>query len=186
MEEQNDRKKVQKVITGEVKTKKKSSAALALQHLGVVPDDIEDVKDYIIKEQIVPAAKNLFFDMLQTIIFGGDYKGRSGRRSSRTSYESYYDDRRDRGNSKRGRSFNYDELIFDSRGDAEEVLDQMSDMIHRYPTVSVADLYDAAGVTCPHTYNYYGWDEEDDINRSRVVRTSNGYVIKLPRPRPID
>lgn len=186
--EPNDKKKVEKVVTGEVKTKKKSSVALAMQRFGLVPEDIEDVKEYIIREQVIPTVKNLFFDMLQTIIFGGDYRGGNRRRGgSRTSYESYYEGNNRNYNKTRGKSnFNYDELLFDSRGDADDVLDQLSDMMHRYHTVSLADLFDASGVTCPHTYNRYGWDEDEDIARARVVRTSDGWMIKLPRPRPID
>ncbi len=187
----NEEKRIERVTTNEVKTKKKSPVVLFANRIGLVPEDIEDVKEYIIREQIIPTFKNLFFDMLQTIIFGStDSKGNYRRGGSRTSYESYYDrnDRRDDRN-RRGKiiNFNYDDIVFDTRADVERVLYAMEEAMYRYDNVSVWDFYEFAGITdCPYTYRKYGWDEEDDINKAKVIRASNGYIIKLPRPRSLD
>ena len=102
-------------------------------------------------------------------------------------YEKCYS-RDDRG-SRRGKSinFSYDDVIFDTRADVESVLNAMADTMYRYKNVSVADFYDFAGIgDCPYTYRKYGWDEEEDIDRAKVIRASNGYMIKLPRPRSLD
>lgn len=183
-------KKVEKIVTGEAKLKKKSNVVLFANRLGLVPEDIEDVKEYILKEQIVPTIKNLFFDMLQTIIFGNTGYRDTRRGGSRTSYERYYysngNNRKDSRDNK-SRNINYDEIVFDTRGDADYTLDAMRDMIHRYGTVSIADIYDMAGITnFNHTYYRYGWDDERDIANARIVRASDGYIIKLPRPIPIE
>lgn len=184
-------KKIERVTTSEVKTKKKSPVVLFANRIGLVPEDIEDVKEYIVREQIIPTFKNLFFDILHAIIFGGTDPRDSYRRSgSRTSYESYWDkgNRRDDRN-RRGKTinFNYDDIIFDTRADVENVLDAMSEAMYRYDDVSVWDFYEFAGISdCPYTYRKYGWDEEDDINKAKVIRASNGYIIKLPRPRSLD
>ena len=75
--------------------------------------------------------------------------------------------------------FEYDDIIFETRGDADLVLDQLESAIAKYEVASVADLYDLAGVTCRnYTANRYGWS---DIQSAKVVRTSEGYVIRLPR-----
>lgn len=187
----NEEKRIERVTTSEVKTKKKSPVVLFANRIGLVPEDIEDVKEYIIREQIIPTFKNLFFDVLQAIIFGNtDSKGNYRRGGSRTSYESYYDrnGRRDDRN-RRGKiiNFNYDDIVFDTRADVERVLDAMEEAMYRYDNVSVWDFYEFAGITdCPYTYRKYGWDEEDDINKAKVIRASNGYIIKLPRPRSLD
>lgn len=183
-------KKVEKIVTGEVKLKKKSNLVLFANRLGLVPEDIDDVKEYIIKEQIVPTIKNLFFDMLQTIIFGNTGYRDNRRGGSRTSYERYfYANGSNRKDSRDGkpRNINYDEIVFPTRGDADYTLDTMHDLIRRYGTVSIADIYDMAGITnFNHTYYRYGWDDERDIANARVVRSSDGFIIKLPRPIPID
>ena len=188
-----EEKKIEQVTVGEVKTKKKSPVVLFANRLGLVPEDIDDVKEYIIKEQVIPTFKNLFFDMLQTIIFGGiDSRGGYGYRrgGSRTSYESYYRDggsRRDDRRRGKGINFSYDDIIFDTRADVENVLDAMNEAMYRYRMVSVADFYEFAGITdCPYTYRKYGWDEDMDIEKARIAHVSNGYIIKLPKPRPFD
>ena len=59
----------------------------------------------------------------------------------------------------------------------------MHDAIARYGIVTVADLYDMAGLTAPYTSQKYGWMSVNGVN---VVRTRDGYVLKLPRAVPID
>lgn len=191
---QNEEKRIEKIVTGEVSVKKKSSLVLFANRLGIIPEDVDDVKDYILKEQIVPTAKNLLFDILQTVIFGSSDRRRGGYSrggGGKTSYERYYygdrRDDRDRDSKGRQRSINYDEIVFKTRGDAEYTLDALQDLVRRYGSVSIADIYDMAGITnFAYTYNKYGWDSERDIADARISRVSDGFIIKLPKPYPID
>lgn len=73
----------------------------------------------------------------------------------------------------------YDDIIFDNRKEAEEVLDQMTDIINAYGHCSVADLYDLSGVTSKFSDNKVGWI---DIKKASVVRSRTGYMLKLPKP----
>ena len=94
-------------------------------------------------------------------------------------YDDRRDDRREYGRPRAAVGFEYDDIIFETRGDADLVLDQLESAIAKYEVASVADLYDLAGVTCRnYTANRYGWS---DIQSAKVVRTSEGYVIRLPR-----
>ena len=78
----------------------------------------------------------------------------------------------------------YDDILFDSRGDAEAVLDTMNDIIDRYGTVSVADLYDLAQVPNDNfTMNRYGWT---NISGAYAHRVRDGYILKLPRTKPLN
>ena len=72
----------------------------------------------------------------------------------------------------------------ESRADADDVLDAMSDLIENYESVSVADLYDLIGIDVSgrYTYNDYGWTS---LRNAEIVEVREGYWIKLPRPRPI-
>lgn len=77
----------------------------------------------------------------------------------------------------------FENITLASRADAEEVLDSMNEMLDLYDIVSVADLYDLVGIEGQHTDNNYGWT---DLSRATVVRTSDGYLLKLPKPSPIN
>lgn len=175
-------KKLDKVVTGAARTKKKSEARRFLNIF--VPDDAENVKSSILTDVIVPGVKAAIADVISIVLFGdtGRIGGRKGG-GSRIAYQKYYDDRRDDrreyGRPRAAVGFEYDDIIFETRGDADLVLDQLESAIAKYDVASVADLYDLAGVTCRnYTANRYGWT---DIQAAKVVRTSEGYVIRLPR-----
>ena len=69
------------------------------------------------------------------------------------------------------------------RVEAEEVRRQMLDVIARYGFVTVADMYDMAGLTPPYTANSYGWV---NIRTAEPVRVRDGYILRLPKASPID
>ena len=73
--------------------------------------------------------------------------------------------------------------MFNNRGEAEAVKQQMQDTITRYGFVTVADLYDMADLPAPYTSQKYGWM---DVNNAEATRVRDGYMLKLPRAVPID
>ena len=74
--------------------------------------------------------------------------------------------------------------MFDTRGDAEAVLDSMNDIISQYGMVSVSDFYDLANVANDnYTMNRYGWT---NIAGATAVRVRDGYILKLPRAIPLN
>lgn len=184
-EDGSERKKIEKVTTGKVKIKKKSS----LQKMAgaMFAEDAEKVKSYIIMDVLLPTIADGITDVLKKSIDAifGRKSSRSDSRSSKVSYRSYYDNPDSRGSSNsRARSvYEYDDIIFNSRGEAEEVLDRMDELVDLYGNVSVAEFYDLAGVSSEYTSNKYGWT---DIHTAKVVRVSgDGYMIKLPRATPL-
>lgn len=190
-EEQNspsEKKKVEKVVSGKVKKRKKSGVTKFADVF--VSSDVADVKSHIFMEIIVPAMKKAIDDVVTDgigMILYGESKGR--KRSSNANYVSYRDysskDRRDdRYTSNRTRAgYNYDDIVLDSRGEAEEVLERMDELIDKYGIASVADMYDLVGITDNYTDNKYGWTT---LRSAEVVRVRDGYMIKLPRPKAID
>ena len=54
----------------------------------------------------------------------------------------------------------------------------MEELLERFDVVSVADLFDMAGISCNYTDNKYGWT---DLRNARVERVRDGYIINLPR-----
>lgn len=185
-------RKVQKVISsGQAKTRVNNGRKLADIFIS---EDAANIKSYIFMDVLVPAIKKAISDIVtdgvSMLLYGGKGSSRSGDRISastpKVSYRNYYDDGRDRRDGYAARvRFDYADISFPSRGSAEAALSQMIEILDRYPFVTVADLYEMAGLEreCPHTANKYGWTK---LNTADVVRVSDGYVIKLPKAMPID
>ena len=184
---QQPAKKFDKVVTNETKIRKKTDAEKFANFF--VPEDVDNIKSYILMDVVIPGIKNAIADVVSIMLFGET--GRLGRRSrdkaSKISYQKYYDDRDDRREYSRPRNatgFDYDDILFETRGDADLVLDQLESAIAKYGLVSVADLYDLAGKTCrSYTAYKYGWT---DIASAKVVRIREGYILQLPRTVQID
>ena len=177
--EKEREKRAEKVVTGNVKTKKKSGGRKIADSF--ISDDAGNIGNYILNDVLIPSVKKAVVDIVTdgiAMLLGTDKKkGRSGS-STYVSYRSYSDDRDDRYRSSRTRSYSFDDIIFESRGEAEEVLDRMDELIDTYHAVSVADMYDLAGLSCDYTDNKYGWTS---LRSADIVRVSGGYMIKLPR-----
>lgn len=180
-------KKIEKVTSGKVVKQKKTLGRKFTEiFLG---DNIESVSSYIIYDVIIPAAKNMISDTvsngIEMLLFGQTRGSRTrhDKGKSYVSYNSYYKDR-DRQISQRNRArHNFDDIILESRGEAEEVLSHLVDLTEDYGMASVADLYDLVGVTSNFTDNKYGWD---NLSSARVVPVRGGYLLELPRPIVLD
>lgn len=185
-------KRAGKVVRGVVKTKKKTDIQKFKESF--ISEDLANIKTYILMDVLLPNIKSAIssivkngIDMLLYQEIGRDSNQKRAT-VSKVSYERYYDPRNDQKTSRSLRSSNYldfDEIVFNSRGDAEAVLSAMDDIIERYGVVRVADLYDLAEVsTSNYAINKYGWT---DIHTARVTPLrEGGYVIQLPRALPLD
>lgn len=177
-------KKVEKVVKGAVKTRKKNKITDVF-----ISEDASNVKSYILMDVLVPAIKKAISDIVRDgidmILYGESGRSRKsdGRSTNYVSYRSYSDrDRRDDRRYESRRSYNYDDIILETKTEAEEVLAQMEDILDRYEVVSVGDLYDLVGITGSYTDNKYGWTS---LRSADSVRVRDGYLLKLPRPTPI-
>ena len=180
-------KKVEKVISGTVKTREKSlGRKFSDTFLG---DDIESVKGYIIFDVIIPAIKdtisNVVSNGIEMLLFGETRGTGRKKNESYTSYSNYYKKENKRDRSLPATSIhNFREIILETRGEAEEVLSSLYDIAYEYGSASVADLYDLVGVTGSFTDNRYGWS---NLAGSSVKRArGGGYIIDLPRVEEID
>lgn len=182
-ESNQERKKVEKVITGSVKTKKNDIRKLANIFIS---EDIKNVKSYLLMDFLVPTLKDAIVKSVTMLLFGDSARNTRSTNATRVSYRSYYDQQngghREPANRAGGR-FDYDDLVFETRDEALAVRSQMEDIIERYGYVTVLDLYDMVELTAPFTANKYGWMS---VRNADVSRVSDGYVLKLPRAVPID
>ena len=147
-------------------------------------DDIESVKEYIVFDVVIPTIKDGVLDML-SMLFYGRPRGRGGKSGATyISYNSMSSKSHREKSSGRRRVSNYQDIILESRSEAEDVLDVMREILDKYKEVSVADLYDACGITgVGYTDNQFGWDDLHGVN---IRRCHEGYLLDLPRPIPLD
>ena len=175
-----EKKEIKKVAKG--KTKKQSSFSKLSDMLR---EDSKGLGEHIMVDILIPAAKKLLTDSLDMALYGEVRDNRSRKRSgSRVSYGSFYE-QRDREEPRRTtRSYSYDSVYFDTRGEAEDVLDNMENIIDKYDSVSISDMYDLCDISGDYTDNKYGWRT---LKGAYIERTRQGdYTIKLPRPIALD
>lgn len=179
------KKELKKVTTGTVKVRKKSTASKLLEE--VLPGDKNSIKDYVFMDVIIPSIKKALSDVIidsVNMMFYGDVK-RGKSSSSRGEYVSYRD-YSSRDNYRRRRTpRDIDDVIFESQAEAEDVLNEMDEVLETYEFVSVADYYEIAGVSGSgtHTNNRYGWSS---LRTADIIRVRDGWTIKMPKPKVID
>lgn len=187
--EEQKEKKVEKVVQGKVKTRPKSGARKLTDVF--ISEDASNVKSYIFMDVLVPAVKKAISDIVRDgidmILYGDSGRRKSSGSASYVSYRDYSrsdrDRFRDRDRESRTRSgYNHDDIILETRGEAEEVLTRMDEIIDEYGVVSVGDLYDLIGKSCEYTDNKYGWT---NIRNAEPIRVRDGYMLKLPKALPI-
>ena len=74
------------------------------------------------------------------------------------------------------------EVLFETRGDVEKILETLNYCISKYGCVTLADFYDLAGVQALYEDCKFGWTT---LNGVKVVRKRDGYTIEFPRAMPV-
>lgn len=188
-----ERKKIEKVVKSRVTTQKKSIGQKFSE--AFLSDESGGVGSYIYNDVLIPALKDTFVDMVEGAInmaLYGDTRRRSRGRSSisRTSIERIpYDDRfgshSKRRSAPRGRArYEMDNLVFDSRADADTLLDTLTEYLDKYDSVSVGDVFESLDIPTQANDFRYGWYELGGahIRKSR----DGGYVLEMPRLEELD
>jgi hypothetical protein len=190
--ETSERKKIEKITNGKVKTKKKSEIHKFTDIF--LAEDVTNVKDYILGEVLLPAVKKAVSDIVTNgidMLLYGETRSHKKEKGSKVSYSKYYDrdrydrsDRdRDRGSRRVRTGYDYEDVILETRGEAEDVLGRMEDLLDTYGVVSVADLYDLVGIQGDYTDNKYGWS---NLRNADIQRLREGYLLKLSKALPLD
>lgn len=191
-----EERKIEKVITGEaVQRKKPLGRKIAETFTG---DDMHSVGGYILFDVIIPAAKTMISDAasqgVERMLFGETTRRAPshGVRKNYTSYNRMSNPVGRAGEPDGPRNMSYKarathdfgEVVLDSRGEAETVIESLGDLISEYDVATVSDLYELVGVTGSFTDDKWGWTDIRGTTVSHV--RGGGYLINLPRPTPID
>lgn len=179
-------KKVEKVVKGSVKKKKNNVRNIKDTF---VSEEANNVTSYVVSEILVPTIKKTIVDIITNaaeMIFGtGSSRRSSGGSGTYVSYNKYSSSRNDRfasGSTRIANVYSYDDILFETRADAERVLENMDEAMDKYGLVSVADMCDLAGVRCDYTDSNYGWT---NIRSADIIRVRDGWIIKMPKAIPL-
>lgn len=163
-----------------------------------VAGDAKMALHYVVFGVLLPAAKDALVEAgsagIEKLIFGETRKrGARNPSAGPMGYVSY--NRMSTGDrpmsqtmgrpniSKRARAqHDFDEIVLESRSEAEDVIDRLFDLVSRYDTASVADLYELVGLASTHTDHKWGWT---DLRGATVSRVRSGYLLDLSAPEPL-
>lgn len=185
--------KLQPVVQGKVVRRKKPLGKRFAETF-IQGGDAQSVWSYIAFDVMIPAARDMVVDAIQQgaeRAFYGEARPRSRRGSrgsdSRATFVSY-DKFANQGSSRRDEprmsrrakaTHDFDEIVLETRAEADEVLDRMFDRLSQYELVTVADFYDLLNQPSDFVDREWGWT---NLQGARAARAHGGYVLELPRP----
>lgn len=182
--ETKEKKPVQKVVKGEVKTKKSLKDKILTTFIA---EDRGSIKEYIFEEVVGPLVREGLWaaatGALGMLIFG-DAGAAPRKNSGRTNYSKVStanSGRRDY--HKTPKDSDSSDVIFQSRMDAQEVLNFLRDRIEEYDQATVADFKEASDISPTFTDNNYGWT---NLDSAYVRQERGGYTVNLPKARYLD
>lgn len=166
--------KRKKIVEGVVKTRPK------IKNI-IFAEGPESIKDHVLYDIMFPAIKQLLANVAHGFVDTAFFGAAGVRYGGYTAYNKAGDGKKYSYNPG-GRSV--DNLIFETRIDAERVLDDMYDKIEKYHQVSVGDLYDMIGKsTNGYTDRKIGWTKLDG---AKILVARDGFLLELPKFKDLD
>lgn len=191
-----ERKKLEPIVkNGAVKQK----PSIFSKFKGSFLSEGENIGEFVVYDILVPALRNTISDMgfgIIEMLFGTgrdhgrnsrvirdrgrsyiDYRGASNRGRDRDRDRDY----RDLSRSERARH-EFGNVLYSSRGEAEEVLSRLVDLIEEYDEATVAAFYELSNIESTHADSNYGWT---NLRDAYTQRARNGWIIVFPETRPL-
>lgn len=189
----DERPKIERVTTAEAEQRKRGLGRKFKDTF--IGGSLRDTADYMVVDVVVPAVRDTIVDALQGGIerlFNGE-SNRPRRSAASSAYSgvghiNYTGMSRaptaqsaPRMLSRRSQTMHdFRELIIDSRREAEEVREQMYEILSRHGDVKLSDLYTLTGIQSSHVDHKWGWTS---LQGFKLVRTRDGrFLLDLPEP----
>lgn len=183
----------EKKVIAKAKVQKKSALKEALRTF--FAQDLPEIAEHLVVDVAIPAAKNAITDMvtqgIQQLLYG-EVDPRRRPTSGYTSYSSasrndrgraYYRSRDiERRDTRQPKPTNVEDLVFDTRGDAVDVVEFIAEQIEEYGQVSVADLMSSVGIQPRYTDERWGWTTTDAFE---IRQIREGWLVSADRPEPL-
>lgn len=155
-------------------------------------DSAQSVGQYLLMDVVVPGTKNIISDLVtqginrllygsnrpagargvvgQAQSYGKFFNGGGGQQSQPTPTQMSQQARTNHA---------FGEIILQTRGDAELVIESLRELIEQYGNAKVQNLYSLVGISSDFTDQKYGWT---NLTRASVIPVREGYLLDLPRP----
>lgn len=182
-----EKKHLDKVVTGKVSIKKKSEGRKILEK--IFPSAGSDLKTTLMDDVIFPMLKNGLWEAVGRILWpngDGPVRSSSFGGGTRINYSGFSKPQTRQHYIPAGSTvgFDYDRIAFETRGDAEAVLMALDENIDAYGFATVGAFYEAAGVTTNNAQvEKFCWRS---IGDAKVAQVGGGWIIRMPRPMPLD
>lgn len=183
----------EKKVIAKAKVQKKSAIKEALRTF--FAHDLPEIAEHLVIDVAIPAAKNAITDMvtqgIQQLLYGEvDPKRRST--SGYTSYSSSsrgyrgtgrYETRQVSSREQRQpKPTNVEDLVFDTRGEAVDVIEFIAEQIEEYGQVSVAELMSSVGIQPRYTDERWGWTTNQAFELRQI---REGWLVSADHPEPL-
>lgn len=188
--------KIERVTSAEAERRKKGLGQKLKETF--IGGNAKTAVQHVIFSVLIPSAKDMLFDAVESgirsWIYGdtrpkrGPSTGYSNSALGRFNYQGISSPARREAQprmvsrSSRARQ-SFDDLVIPERREAEEVIDRMFDILSRYGSVTVANLYELTGIQSQHTDNKWGWTALPGAKASRL--STGGFLLDLPDPEPL-
>jgi hypothetical protein len=194
--EKKPAKQIEKVVTGEAVQKPKSIGRKFKDIF--FGGNVKASARFVIADVILPASRDLLVDAISNgarrVVYGEsmyrsrrptDYRPRvqySNPINPMYRNDPRYDTRPranlpDQRNPYRTERRDANDIVLESKMDADRVVESLFEIVDKYEVASLADLYDLLGWQSSHTDNKWGWTQ---LNNIEVRQVRDGYLIDLP------
>ena len=194
--EKKPEKQIEKVVTGEAVQKPKSIGRKFKDIF--FGGNVKASARFVTADVILPAFRDLLVDAISNgarrVVYGEsmyrsrrptDYRPRvqySNPINPMYRNDPRYDTRPranlpDQRNPYRTERRDANDIVLESKMDADRVVESLFEIVDKYEVASLADLYDLLGWQSSHTDNKWGWTQ---LNNIEVRQVRDGYLIDLP------
>ncbi len=165
--------------------------------VGIKPASGQTMKSFIFDEIVTPLIQRAVVEgvtgAINYLVKGDAYADRKATNSFGKSYINYNGISSGKSNangsqyvySGKNSGMEIENVWFESRVDAQRVLDEMQNVIANYDILTVNGFYDIIGRTSiiDPSNEKFGWS---DLRNAYITASRGGWVIHLPHPMPID
>lgn len=165
--------------------------------VGIKPASGQTMKSFIFDEIVTPLIQRAVVEgvtgAINYLVKGDAYADRKATNSFGKSYINYNGISSGKSNangsqyvySGKNSGMEIENVWFESRVDAQRVLDEMQNVIANYDILTVNGFYDIIGRTniIDPSNEKFGWS---DLRNAYITASRGGWVIHLPHPMPID
>lgn len=165
--------------------------------VGIKPASGQTMKSFVFDEIVTPLIQRAVVEgvtgAINYLVKGDAYADRKNNNSFGKSYINYNGISSGKSNangsqyvySGKNSGMEIENVWFESRVDAQRVLDEMQSVIAGYDILTVNGFYDIIGRTniIDPSNEKFGWS---DLRNAYITASRGGWVIHLPHPMPID